>query len=313
MARPTKSGIDYFPLDCEWDNKVEMFITEKEATGLAVLLTLWQLIYKNGYYIDYNNDLILLIKKRINVDINLINDCINSAVSRGIFDQNLFEAEILTSKAIQKRYFEAARRKKTVPVIPEFLLIDVSAYNNLINVDINSINAGKNALKLKVKEKVNVKVKVSDRNNCQHLHTQTSNLEISLPLLTEISDYAPLDYTNREHVTVAVKNLLSSFCNIEQPDKAAVTSFTNIVMNTKQVKNQTAFEYLFSTFNEFHTYPEGKRNLGYLYKRVEGRINDALIEAREKRATLNKQNEKQQTAAVDNEIIEQLANKMKTS
>lgn len=140
---------------------------------------------------------------------------------------------------------------------------------------------------------------------------QTSNLEISLPLLTEISDYAPIDYENREHVTEAVKNLLSSFCNIEQPDKATITSFTNVVMNTNQVKNRTAFEYLFNTFNEFHTYPEEKRNLGYLYKRLKGRIDDALIEARERKAKLNKQNEKQQSAAVDNEIVEQLTNNMK--
>lgn len=140
---------------------------------------------------------------------------------------------------------------------------------------------------------------------------QTSNLELSLPLLTEISDYAPIDYENREHVTEAVKNLLSSFCNIEQPDKATITSFTNVVMNTNQVKNRTAFEYLFNTFNEFHTYPEEKRNLGYLYKRLKGRIDDALIEARERKAKLNKQNEKQQSAAVDNEIVEQLTNNMK--
>lgn len=140
---------------------------------------------------------------------------------------------------------------------------------------------------------------------------QTSNHEISLPLLTEISDYAPIDYDNREHVTEAVKNLLNSFCYIEHPDKATLSSFTNIVMNTKQVKNQTAFEYLFNTFNEFHTYPEGKRNLGYLYKRVQGRINDALIEARELKAKQNKLKEIKESEDVDNNIIEQIANKIK--
>lgn len=173
------------------------------------------------------------------------------------------------------------------------------ADSDLVRIELNRIE---------VNSKRNGTEKNVDNSNDDN---QTSNLEISLPLLTDISDYAPLDYTNREHVNEAVKNLLSAFCNIDKPDKATVTGFTNIVMNTKQVKNQTAFEYLFNTFNEFHTYPEGKRNIGYMYKRLKGRIDDALIEARERKAKLIKQKEKQDSDAVDNNIIDQLANKMK--
>lgn len=186
----------------------------------------------------------------------------------------------------------APKQSKNIP--SEF-----RADSELVRIELNRIEVNSNR---------NGIGKTVDNSNGKH---QTPNLEISLPLLTEISDYAPIDYENREHVTEAVKNLLISFCNIEQPDKATVTSFTNIVMNTKQVKNRTAFEYLFNTFNEFHTYPEGKRNLKYLYKRLQGRIDDALIEAREKRAKLIKQKEKEELTAVDNNIIEQLTNKMK--
>ena len=90
MARPTKQGIDYFPVDCQFDDKTELYILEKESTGLSVLVTIWQLIYQNeGYYIGNNKDLHLLIKKRINVDINEVNDCINICLSRNIFDNKL--------------------------------------------------------------------------------------------------------------------------------------------------------------------------------------------------------------------------------
>ena len=167
MARPTRQGIDYFPLDVEFDDKTEMYLIEKEAIGLAVLISVWQLIYKNqGYYIKCNNDLCLLIKKRISADINSINDCINSAVDRNIFDKELFAKEgILTSKALQKRFFEAAKRKKQVVVFSRYLLIDTNCYNNLVYVNINSVNADNNTTNVKEEVNVNVKVNVKEEVN----------------------------------------------------------------------------------------------------------------------------------------------------
>lgn len=62
MARPIRQGIDYFPLDVDFDDKIEMYMIEKEAVGLAVLITTWQLIYKNeGYYINNGKNPFLLI------------------------------------------------------------------------------------------------------------------------------------------------------------------------------------------------------------------------------------------------------------
>lgn len=309
MARPTKSGIDYFPLDCEWDNKIEMYIAEKESTGLAVLVTLWQLIYKNSYFIEYNDDLLLLTKKRINVDINLINECINSMVQRGIFDKNLFESGILTSKAIQKRFFEAAKRKKVVQVFEEYLLIDVSAYNNLINVSINPINVDINATKLKVKVnvkgKLNVKVKEDAETNFQ-----LSNSDLPLPLLTETQSTEPEDYENIFQLTDSIKSLLAAHCNINEPDKATLSSFVNMVTQTPQVKNRTAFKLLRDTFFEFKSFSVEKQNLKYLYSRAKGRINDKLIQRREELANERKEIEKKESALVVNTDIQQIANKI---
>jgi len=162
MARPTKQGIDYFPLDVQFDDNMELYLLEHEAIGLSVFVTTLQLIYQNeGYYCKNGKDFHLLIKKRINVDTNKINDCINSLIDRGIFNAKLHKQyEILTSSGIQKRFFDAAKRKKTVYFIPEILLICVNDYDNVENVDINEQivcnNATKEKGKGKVKEKVNV-------------------------------------------------------------------------------------------------------------------------------------------------------------
>jgi len=155
MARPTKQGIDYFPIDTQFDDKIELYILEKEANGLSVLITIWQLIYQNhGYYIENGKDLYLLIKKRINIDINEINSCINLLLERGIFDNEKHKKhKILTSKAVQKRYFEIAKKKKKVDIIIDYIINGIDSYENWVNVGGNATN-----VKEKVKEKVNVNI-----------------------------------------------------------------------------------------------------------------------------------------------------------
>jgi hypothetical protein len=159
MGRMTKQGIDYFSMDVQFDDKTELYLLEKESDGLSVLVTLWQLIYQNeGYYAHDGKDLYLLIKKRINVDINEINDCINTMLERGLLNKSLHKKyKILTSRGIQKRYFDAAKRKKEVRAVKDFLLIDINAYENIIDVNINSENANINATKEKEEVKEEVK------------------------------------------------------------------------------------------------------------------------------------------------------------
>lgn len=153
MARPTKQGIDYFPVDCQFDTKIEMYLVETEANGLAVLISLWQLIYSNeGYFINNDDDLCLLIKKRINIDINLISNCIDVALKREIFNSNLNKKyKILTSKAIQKRFFEIAKRKKIIQYNVKYIINGINVSENCINVD-NNTTKGKVKVKVKVKE-----------------------------------------------------------------------------------------------------------------------------------------------------------------
>ncbi len=164
MARPTKQGIDYFPLDCTFDSKTEMYLIETGAPGLAVLVTIWQMIYSNnGYYINDDDDLRLIIKRRIDVGINEVSDCINCAVKRRVFSVEQRDTNrILTSKAIQKRYFDAARKKKGVTFDRSFALIPVDSYKNLVSVVINPVVVASNATKVDVDVKVKEEVKVKE-------------------------------------------------------------------------------------------------------------------------------------------------------
>ena len=59
MARISKPGLDYFPLDVNFlqDRKVRRISCRHHAAGIAALTSLLCLIYKEkGYYISWNKD-----------------------------------------------------------------------------------------------------------------------------------------------------------------------------------------------------------------------------------------------------------------
>jgi len=144
MSRPIKAGIDYFPLDVNMDEKVELIEAKYGIAGFGVLIRLYQSIYKHGYFLEIDEEKLLLLKNRLHVEPDFLNDFINDSLRWKIFDSHLYEKyKILTSKGIQNRYIEATKRRKDILFIQEFLLIsDVfKSYGNRVNVNINSINA----------------------------------------------------------------------------------------------------------------------------------------------------------------------------
>lgn len=164
-------------------------------------------------------------------------------------------------------------------------------------------------LSLKLNRSLKLKGKDQDEGQEQTNNSQPSNSDLPLPLLTENTE--PEDYENIFQVTDCIKNLLSIHCNIQDPDKATLSSFVNMVTSTKQVRNQTAFKLVRDTFIEFNSFPDEKRNLKYVYSRAKGRINDALVRAREDRAKREKQIEKKEIESVNDPDILQLTNNFK--
>jgi len=158
VTRPTKQGVDYFPLDVQFDDKIELLITEKGANALSVLVTTWQLIYQNeGYYIKFSDDLFLLIKRRLMLPTDEIKEILLSAIKRSIFDADHYKNHhILTSRAIQKRYFIASKKKKIVNVDENYLCCGVSATGNSVSMGVNAVGKSTN---VKEEEEVDVKGK----------------------------------------------------------------------------------------------------------------------------------------------------------
>lgn len=143
MARPNKIGLDYFPLDCVFDDdKIALIESDFGLKGFAIIVKLWQKIYaSNGYYCDWSPKVAKLFKSNNQIGgSQLLEEVLQSAFEYDIFSKEMHDKHgILTSKGVQKRYLAAASdsRRKRIDFRSEYLLIDVP--NNLVNVYINGV------------------------------------------------------------------------------------------------------------------------------------------------------------------------------
>ncbi|MBA7498269.1 hypothetical protein ES704_01004 [subsurface metagenome] len=150
MPRPIKEGLDYFPLDVDLDDKIYMVECELGLTGFALLIKLFVKIYKNGYYVNWNEKIAKMFARQNNIEIDVVNKFLDVCINEKIINKDLYEKyNILTSRGIQKRYLEAAKRRKEIVLIKEYMCIknvekSINANINWIDVNNNSINVDDN-------------------------------------------------------------------------------------------------------------------------------------------------------------------------
>ena len=163
------NGINYFPLNVHLDDKFELIEAEFGLKGFAIVVKLFQKIYgQRGYYCEWTEDVALLFGKNVGLGGDAVSEIVRAAIKRGIFDSELYDKyQILTSRGIQERYFEAVSRRKEVEVRKEYLLIKVDQiYKNVRilneNVNISSKNVNISEQK-KVEESKAKEKKVEER------------------------------------------------------------------------------------------------------------------------------------------------------
>jgi len=170
MARPTKEGLDYFPLDVNFDqdDKLVVPMAKFGISGYGIIVRLMSEIYKNSYFYRWGTKEQYVFANRVNVDINLINEIIKECAEWGFFHKELFETyQILTSRGFQTRYIGASKRRKEITFIEEYTLVNleeevkkvhfpitlVNVNGNTINVYINRDKASKVSTESTQKEK----------------------------------------------------------------------------------------------------------------------------------------------------------------
>ena len=140
------NGINYFPLNVHLDDKFELIEAEFGLKGFAIVVKLFQKIYgQQGYYCEWTEDVALLFGKNVGLGGDAVSEIVRAAIKRGIFDSELYDKyQILTSRGIQERYFEAVSRRKEVEV-----------RNENVNISSKNVNISeqKKVEESKVKEK----------------------------------------------------------------------------------------------------------------------------------------------------------------
>ena len=156
MARPTKKGLDYFPLDVDFlsDLKVRRIIKACGKEAVHILVALLANIYRDeGYYVLWDDDLAFLVADEVGTKEGTVEELVKKAVQVKFFDKDIFDKySVLTSKGIQSRYILATKERKKVELEYKYLLTnEVNRSNISINGRNNSVNQGNNQ-QSKVKE-----------------------------------------------------------------------------------------------------------------------------------------------------------------
>lgn len=184
MARPTKQGLDYFPLDVGLFEDIKIRRLKKDCgnQAISILIAIFCNVYRDeGYYVEINSDLTFLMAEQFGVSEDAVEKIVEKAIQVGIFDSGKFNTyKILTSRGIQERYFAAAARKTAVLVHRDFVCDGVNVCNNAVYVDNNPINVSNNP-QSKVKESKGEESKVYERapEECRHKRGEFGNVLLS--------------------------------------------------------------------------------------------------------------------------------------
>ncbi len=156
MARPHKAGLDYFPFDIDFfqDEKIVCIAGEFGIKGELVAIRLLCAIYKKGYFVEWNEQQKYKLSKEMQgVSAGLIEQIVRRLAKWGFFDETLLDsAGILTSRGIQRRYFEARKRLRRIDldsVNPAYVLIPeiINAEKTPVSSEETTISSSKNATK----------------------------------------------------------------------------------------------------------------------------------------------------------------------
>ena len=166
-------GINYFPVGVNFmeENAMEVIEAKYGIKGSAIVLKLLCKIYKEGYFIRWDEEQCLIFANKAGREVQAaeVQGIIEILFIKGILDRNSYLANgILTSANIQKIWMEATkRRKRDLKALPYLLVNDltqqeteapegenvtISPGNVVHDVTVNAKNACKSG-QSKVKEK----------------------------------------------------------------------------------------------------------------------------------------------------------------
>ena len=121
-------GINYFPIGVNFmeENAMEVIEAKYGIKGAAIVLKLLCKIYKEGYFIRWDEEQCLIFANKAGREVQVaeVQGIIEILFIKGILDRNSYlENGILTSANIQKVWMEATKRRKRDLKALSYLLV----------------------------------------------------------------------------------------------------------------------------------------------------------------------------------------------
>lgn len=130
MARPLSRGIEYYPLDVDFlnDLKIKKIMKSCGPNSIAIIILLLGNIYGDeGYFMKWDEDVCFLVADAVGAKEVYVKEVLKKCLQVDLFSSELFEKfKIITSKGIQKRFFEITKRRKRETLINKYLLVNVT-------------------------------------------------------------------------------------------------------------------------------------------------------------------------------------------
>lgn len=136
MPRKAKTGLDHFPFDTDLfsDIKVRKLIKYQSAKAIAVYAYLLCIIYRDGYYMKWDNELPFIISECLGFDEAFVGEAIECMVRLGLFNEHMFrEKQVLTARGIQERYLRELARLRRTGDVSEYSLLDSPHLTAMLN------------------------------------------------------------------------------------------------------------------------------------------------------------------------------------
>ncbi len=186
MARPKKSGLEYFPFDIDMfeDEKVLPVSVEFGAKGEAVVVRVLCAIYREGYFVRWSEGLKFKIANQVKLSEGLVSDVVSKLVKYHFFNEDIFnQHQVLTSAGIQKRWKEATR-KRVDSDKKEFWLLD----EKRVSGGRNNVSGGRKAEETPLNRSETTQSKVNESKLKKSIK-EKSHSRFSPPTLSEIENY----------------------------------------------------------------------------------------------------------------------------
>ena len=131
MARPTKPGLDYYPMDVGFlrDKKIRLLWSEFGASSVIFVLYVLGKAYEgDGYFLTWDKDECLLAADALQKPPTYIKEVLQGCLSRSIFDKWVFQTfNVLTSAGIQRRYIRGCEKRGEIAIFSEYWLLNINS------------------------------------------------------------------------------------------------------------------------------------------------------------------------------------------